>query len=46
MNRIPLFFPMTYEEGENVFIEAMKELFGCEIYKDYGGNDRVAVRLI
>ena len=27
MNRIPFFLPMTYEEGENVFIEAMKELF-------------------
>lgn len=30
-----------YDQGE-----AAKELFGCKIYKDYGGNDRVAVRLI
>lgn len=27
MNRTPWNFPMTYEEGQNVFIEAMKELF-------------------
>ena len=30
-----------YDQGDE-----MKQLFGCSLYKDYGGNDRVAVLML
>ena len=43
-NVIPSGFIVTeigYDQGND-----LKKLFGCDIYKDYGGNDRVAVLYI